>query len=126
MELARPAGVEDRTACAHLLALALGAAATMRGGPALVGDATPATLLERWTSPEGASALFVGEYEGAVVGVLGLTEAHTANGPRSLVECCFVEDGARGRRRRRRSVGGCRRMEHTAQLRRDRRRGPSR
>ncbi len=96
VELARPAGVEDRTACAHLLALALGAAATMRGGPALVGDATPATLLERWTSPEGAAALFVGEYEGAVVGILGLTEAHTASGPRSLVECCFVEDGARG------------------------------
>ncbi len=96
MELARPAGVEDRTACAHLLALALGAAATMRGGPALVGDATPATLLARWTSPEGAAALFVGEYEGAVVGVLGLTEAHTGTGPRSLVECCFVEDGARG------------------------------
>jgi GNAT superfamily N-acetyltransferase len=96
MELARPAGAEDRSACAHLVALALEAATTMSGGRTLVGDATPAMLLERWTSPEGSSALFVGEYEAVVVGVLGLTEAHTAGGPRGLVECCYVEEAARG------------------------------
>ena len=45
----------------------------MRGGTALVGDATPVTLLERWTRPGDRPAVIVGEYEGAVVGLLAVT-----------------------------------------------------
>jgi GNAT superfamily N-acetyltransferase len=68
----------------------------MRGGPALVGDATAEGLLARWGSAD--ASLFVGEYDGAVVGVLGLTLATRpgADRPSGLVECCYVEDGARG------------------------------
>jgi GNAT superfamily N-acetyltransferase len=96
VELARAAGADDADACTRLLELALHAAATMRGGPALVGQATPAALLERW-GPDGAAAgLFVGEYEGAVVGLLGVTEATTGGRRHSSVECCYVEEAARG------------------------------
>jgi GNAT superfamily N-acetyltransferase len=97
MELARPARAEDRQACTRLLSQALVAAESMRGGAALVGDATTVGLLERWTQPGEASLLMVGEYEGAVVGLLAAT---TAPGPRGLtdglIECCYVEAGARG------------------------------
>jgi len=69
----------------------------MRGGAALVGDATPVTLLDRWTRPGGAACLLVGEYEGAVVGLLSVTVAPPAGGRRrGLVECCYVESAARG------------------------------
>lgn len=97
MELARPARAEDRQACTRLLAQALVAAESMRGGAALVGDATAVTLLERWTRPGAAADLMVGEYEGAVVGLLAVTAAagpgDVTNG---VVECCYVEPGARG------------------------------
>ncbi len=97
MELARPADVGDRQACARLLAQALVSAASMRGGAALVGDATPVTLLDRWTRPGDAAHLLVGEFEGAVVGLLGVTVAPPAGGRRSgLIEACYVETGARG------------------------------
>jgi GNAT superfamily N-acetyltransferase len=97
MELARPARAEDRQTCTRLLSQALVAAESMRGGAALVGDATTITLLERWTRSDDTALLMVGEYEGAVVGLLAVT---TAPGPRGvtngLVECCYVETAARG------------------------------
>ncbi len=97
MELARPAGATDRQACTRLLSRALLGAASMRGGAALVGEATPVTLLDRWTRPGGAAHLLVGEYEGAVVGLLGVAVATESGGRRSgLIECCYVETGARG------------------------------
>jgi GNAT superfamily N-acetyltransferase len=97
MELARPATDADRAACLTLLSDALGAAATMRGGPALVGPATPGRLLERWAESPG-SGLWVGEYAGAVVGLLGATVSPGREGiaARALVECCYVETDARG------------------------------
>ena len=51
MELARPALAEDRHTCTRLLSRALVAAESMRGGAALVGEATTVSLLERWTQP---------------------------------------------------------------------------
>jgi len=97
MELARPAEAADRQACTRLLSQALVAAASMRGGAALVGDATPVTLLERWTRPRSSAHLVVGEYEGAVVGLLAVAAAdQSGRGQTGLVECCYVETGARG------------------------------
>jgi len=73
------------------------AAEAMRGGATLVGDATTVTLLDRWTEPGDSARLLVGEYEGVVVGLLAVT---ASPGPRGLtnglVECCYVETGARG------------------------------
>jgi GNAT superfamily N-acetyltransferase len=97
VELARPAVAADRQACTRLLAQALVSAASMRGGSALVGEATPAILLDRWTRPGGAACLLVGEYAGAVVGLVGVSVASPVGARRSaLVECCYVEPGARG------------------------------
>jgi len=97
MELARPARAEDRQACTRLLAQALVAAESMRGGAALVGDATTVTLLERWTRPGAAADLMVGEYEGAVVGLLAVTaDLGPGDVTNGFVECCYVEPGARG------------------------------
>ncbi len=97
MELARPARAEDRQSCTRLLSLALVAAESMRGGAALVGDNTTVSLLERWTRSDEGTHLVVGEYEGAVVGLLAVT---AGDGPRGLtnglIECCYVETGARG------------------------------
>jgi GNAT superfamily N-acetyltransferase len=97
VELARSAGAADRQACTRLLSQALVAAASMRGGAALVGDATPVTLLERWTEPGTSASLVVGEYEGVVVGLLAVVATEqTGRGETGLVECCYVESGARG------------------------------
>jgi GNAT superfamily N-acetyltransferase len=97
MELARPARAEDRQTCTRLLSQALVAAESMRGGAALVGDATTVTLLERWTLPGDTVLLMVGEYEGAVVGLLAVTTAQGARGATNgLIECCYVEAAARG------------------------------
>jgi len=97
MELARPARADDRQACTRLLSHALVAAEAMRGGAALVGDATTVTLLDHWTQPGDGTHLLVGEYEGVVVGLLAVT---ASPGPRGLtiglIECCYVETGARG------------------------------
>jgi GNAT superfamily N-acetyltransferase len=96
MELARPARAEDRQICTRLLSQALVAAESMRGGRALVGDATPVTLLERWTQPRDGVVLMVGEYESAVVGLLAVTIAPgPAAATNGLIECCYVEPGAR-------------------------------
>jgi GNAT superfamily N-acetyltransferase len=97
VELARTAVAEDRQACTRLLSQALVTAASLRGGGALVADATPVTLLERWTRPDGSASLAVGEYEGVVVGLAAATAAPLAAGTRrGLIECCYVEPGARG------------------------------
>ncbi len=96
MEAARPARAEDRQACTRLLAQALVGAAAMRGGAALIGEATPVTLLDRWTAPESAH-LMVGEYDAVVVGLLAVTLGEALGGRRpALIECCYVEAGARG------------------------------
>jgi GNAT superfamily N-acetyltransferase len=95
MELARRATADDRAACARLLDLALDGARAMRGGPALLGGETTASLLERWSGPR--AGLFVGEYEGAVVGLLGVSLAEPVAGRAGgLIECCYVELDARG------------------------------
>jgi GNAT superfamily N-acetyltransferase len=97
MELARPARAEDRQACTRLLSQALVAAESMRGGAALVGDATTVGLLDEWTRPGDGSQLLVGEYEGAVVGILAVTVAQGPRGARNgRIDCCYVETGARG------------------------------
>ncbi len=97
MELARPARAEDRQTCTRLLSRALVAAESMRGGAALVGEATTVSLLERWTRPGDSTLLMVGEYEGAVVGLLAVTTAQGPRGTRSgLIECCYVETAGRG------------------------------
>ncbi len=96
MELARPAVAADRQACTRLLSQALVSAASMRGGAALLGEASPVTLLERWTG--SAAQLLVGEYDGVVVGLLAATTTgETVAGRVSgRIECCYVEAGARG------------------------------
>jgi GNAT superfamily N-acetyltransferase len=97
MELARPARAEDRQACTRLLSQALTAAESMRGGAALVGDASTVSLLERWTRPDGSALLLVGEFEGVVVGLLAVTAAPGRRGrTEGRIECCYVEAGARG------------------------------
>jgi len=97
MELARPARAEDRQSCTRLLSQALVAAESMRGGAALVGDATTVALLDRWTQPGDTVQLMVGEYAGAVVGLLAVATATGARGAMTaLIECCYVETAARG------------------------------
>ena len=97
MELARPARAEDRQACTRLLSQALTSAESMRGGAALVGDATTVGLLQRWTGPGQAARLLVGEFEGVVVGILAVSAAPGPGGSTNgLIECCYVETAARG------------------------------
>lgn len=97
MERVRPAQAADRQSCTRLLSQALVGAAAMRGGAALVGDATPVMLLGRWTAPGDETHLMVGEYDGVVVGLLAVTVASPGGGRRTgRVECCYVETGARG------------------------------
>jgi GNAT superfamily N-acetyltransferase len=97
MELARQATEADRAACRALVGDALSAASAMRGGPTLVSAATPDSLVTRWADPVDG-CLLVGEYEGAVVGMLGATvaPARAMRAARALVECCYVETLARG------------------------------
>jgi GNAT superfamily N-acetyltransferase len=94
VELARPARDEDRPACRRLLDELLAGVDGMRGARTLVGEETAETLLARWTGP--AAQLLVGEYDGVVVGVLGLTVFPSSPGGRGLVEGCYVERDARG------------------------------
>jgi GNAT superfamily N-acetyltransferase len=96
VELARPFSDADRDACAQLLEQALSAAASMRGGPALVGGATAEGLLGRWAALSEGSGMFVGEYEGAVVGVLVATAHDTGGQRRGRIDCCYVDQDARG------------------------------
>lgn len=96
MERARPAADADRIACTRLLGDALAHAGSLRGGPALIGGATAEGLLARWADPEAPAGLFVGEFESTVVGLLAVA-AHDVSGQRrGRIECCYVEEGARG------------------------------
>jgi GNAT superfamily N-acetyltransferase len=100
MEEARPVTPGDHAACVRLLDAALAEAASARGGPALVGDATPDGLWLRWSraASEDRGQVFVGEFDGAVVGLVGVSvQAPVAGaGPRGIVECCYVERDGRG------------------------------
>ena len=80
----------------HLLGEALARAGSMRGGAALVGSSSAEDLLTRWADRESDAGLFVGEYEGAVVGVLAVARQEVAGQRRGRVECCYVDEGARG------------------------------
>jgi GNAT superfamily N-acetyltransferase len=96
VELARPAADADLASCARLLGEALTLAASMRGGPALVGRATAEDLLTRWADEDPPTRLFVGEYVSAVVGVLGVATRDLDGQRRGQIECCYVEQDARG------------------------------
>jgi GNAT superfamily N-acetyltransferase len=96
VELARPATDADRASYVQLLAEALEHARSMRGGPALIGGATAENLLARWADENGPAGLFVGEYEGAVVGVLALTARDVGGQRRGRIDCCYVDQDARG------------------------------
>jgi GNAT superfamily N-acetyltransferase len=99
METARPARDDDMPACLELLAWALTDVRSMRGGPALVGNMTPAEVLARWmAAPPTDAAVYVGEFHHAVVGVAAATVAlrpHTTE-LSGRIECCYVEKEARG------------------------------
>jgi GNAT superfamily N-acetyltransferase len=96
MEVARPAGAADRAGCLRLASEALEAAGSLRGGPALRGDATAESLLTRWTAEGEGAQLFVGEYEGVLVGLAAVSTVRAGERRRGLVECCYVEPEARG------------------------------
>jgi GNAT superfamily N-acetyltransferase len=94
-------------ACADLLAMALMTVGSMRGGTALVGNATASELLARWTdatartgevSTRARATLYVGAIDDVVVGLAAATVAVRAHAtePSGRIECCFVEEGARG------------------------------
>jgi GNAT superfamily N-acetyltransferase len=80
----------------QLLEAALTRASSMRGGPALVRRATAEDLLTRWADGDHPVALFVGEYEGAVVGVLAVAAEDLDGQRRGRMECCYVDEDARG------------------------------
>lgn len=69
----------------------------MRGGPALVGVAQADALVALWAAG-GSAQLFVGEFDGVVVGLLAVTEGLRAGNdrPSGVIECCYVETDARG------------------------------
>jgi GNAT superfamily N-acetyltransferase len=99
METARPAREDDIPACLELLTLALTHARSVRGGPALVGNATPAEVLARWMDAAPADAtVYVGEFHQAVVGLAAVTAAvrPRATDRSGRIECCYVEEQARG------------------------------
>jgi GNAT superfamily N-acetyltransferase len=100
VELARPARDQDRTICGALLRDALTAAQAMRGGAVLVGSTTAEELLGRWFdgARSGGTAVLVGEFEQAVVG-LAATSTYRRKGSTDLtgrIACCYVEEAARG------------------------------
>jgi GNAT superfamily N-acetyltransferase len=80
----------------QLLGEALSQAKSMRGGPALVGGATPEDLLARWDDNKAPAGVFVGEYGGAAVGVLAVTAPGEGGQQRGRIECCYVDRDARG------------------------------
>jgi GNAT superfamily N-acetyltransferase len=96
VELARPATDADRASCVQLLGDALARAMSMRGGPALVRGATAEDLLARWSSGDDPAGVFVGEFEGAVVGVLAVAAVDLGVERRGRIDCCYVDEDARG------------------------------
>ena len=106
METARPARDDDLPTCLELLDRALSDARSMRGGQALVGNTTAAEVLARWTdaataadtAAAAAAAVYVGEFHHAVVGLAAatVTVRPHATERSGRIECCYVEEGARG------------------------------
>jgi GNAT superfamily N-acetyltransferase len=99
METARPARDDDTPACLELLAWALHDARSVRGGPALVGNVTPADVLARWREAAPAeAAVYVGEFQHAIVGLAAATVAVRPHATElsGRIECCYVEKEARG------------------------------
>jgi len=98
METARPARDHDMPACLELLAWALTDARSMRGGPALVGNMTPFEVLARWMDAPADAAVYVGEFQHAVVGLAAATVAVRPHATElsGRIECCYVEKEARG------------------------------
>jgi GNAT superfamily N-acetyltransferase len=68
----------------------------MRGGPALVGAATAESLVAGWADGSAPARVFVGEYEGAVVGVLAVAADDLGGLRRGRIDCCYVDEDARG------------------------------
>jgi GNAT superfamily N-acetyltransferase len=98
LESTRPARESDLALCAEMLESALAAARSARGGAALAGTATPELLLARWRDSEMPAALYVGEFNHAVVGLAAAT-ASARPGATDLsghIECCYVDERARG------------------------------
>jgi GNAT superfamily N-acetyltransferase len=98
VERARPALADDLDAVRQLLVATLAGTRIMRGGAALMGDQTPEDLVTRWTAGDDDVALFVGEFQRAVVGVAAAS-TFTRDGATGLtgrIECCYVEEEARG------------------------------
>jgi GNAT superfamily N-acetyltransferase len=98
MEAARLARPDDALACQTLLEGALATVRTQRGGAALAGEISAGTLIEQWLVPSDQLALYVGEFGGAVVGLLAVCTfvRPGAEAPSGQVECCYVEEEARG------------------------------
>jgi len=103
MEAVRLAGPDDRADCEEILSHALLGAQVMRGGATLAGPVTPVELLDRWLAPTTDQdpdpvALYVGEFHGAVVGLLtvSLFTRPGQDAPSGRVECCYVVEEARG------------------------------
>jgi GNAT superfamily N-acetyltransferase len=70
----------------------------MRGGADLVGPTTADELLDRWMAPGAPTAVFVGEFHQATVGLLAVSTLSRpgTSDPSGLIECCYVEEAARG------------------------------
>jgi len=97
VEAARLALPPDLPVCAELLAQALAAARTQRGGATLAGPITAGDLLDRWDTNVG-TVLLVGEFHHVVVGIGAATtqRRHPTDTLSGRIECCYVEEEARG------------------------------
>lgn len=109
MEEVRPARAEDVDRCVALVAQARESARAQRGGPLLLagcGDEPPfeeaseetasLAVLRRYRRHDPDAVLFVGLFEHEVVGVgAGHVERRDPFGLVGLVDCCYVEPGAR-------------------------------
>ncbi len=109
MESTRPAHQDDRAACVALLTRALSDVDAMRGGATLRGDVSHDELLARWLDADDTddAALYVGEFHHVVVGLAAAVTftRHGSTVRSGRIECCFVEEGARGSRCRYRPDG---------------------
>jgi GNAT superfamily N-acetyltransferase len=96
VEEVRRAQLADLDRCRELLAEAIGASARQRGASLLLaaaGDDT-AGLAEGWHG-DPSSVLFVGTYEGVVVGIAAGRLAPVGGRTLGRIECCYVEPDAR-------------------------------
>lgn len=103
MESVRPAGPGDVARCTELLVAAAVEADARRGGTLLVTrgadvaverPADLSTLVARWVAG-GDHRLVVGSIDEVPVGVAAGTLTGSARDRLGLVECCYVEPGAR-------------------------------